>query len=135
MTFGHDIKSRAAQTAVIGSRIYSGEGAPANSGCRVGDTSFNIEIANGGVGIIRHNQLVQGPSAQNCKIISYGAEGLNFTTNSLTVARNAFTSTADSIAISDPPCIPVQLAGNTFTGISEFVDPQGCIAPGGESVE
>jgi hypothetical protein len=132
---GHEIKSRAAQTAVIGSRIYSGEGGPAGSGCRVGNASFDIEIANGGVGIVRHNQVVQGPSAQNYKMVSYGAEGINFTTNSLIVANNTFTSTANSIAISDPPCIPVQLTGNTFNGVDEIVDPPSCIAPADESIE
>lgn len=132
---GHNVKSRAAQTVVMGSRIYSGEGAPANSGCRVGNPSFDIEMANGGVGIIRDNQLFQGPSAQNHKIVSYGAEGLNFATNSLVIASNTFTSTANSIAISDLPCIPVELAGNTFTGISEIVDPPECIASVEDSLE
>ena len=128
---GHEVKSRAAQTTVMGSQIYSGEGAPADSGCRIGNASFDIEIANGGVAVIRGNQLVQGPSAQNHKIVSYGAEGVNFTTNSLIVANNTFTSTANSIAISDPPCVPVQLAGNAFSGTSEIVDPPSCVAPGG----
>jgi hypothetical protein len=133
---GHEVKSRAAQTTVMGSQIYSGEGAPANSGCRIGNASFDIQIANGGVASIRGNQLVQGPSAQNHKIVSYGAEGVNFATNSLSVANNNFVSTANSIAVSDlsylyvAPCVPVQLAGNTFSGISEIVDPPSCVAPG-----
>jgi hypothetical protein len=37
---GHEIKSRAAQTMVANSQIYAGEGAPRNSGCRVGSASF-----------------------------------------------------------------------------------------------
>lgn len=131
---GHEVKSRAAQTAVIGSQIYSGEGAPASSGCRVGNTSFDIEIANGGAGFVWGNTLVQGPSAQNYKIVSYGAEGINFATNSLIVGRNSFTSTANSIAVSDlsylyGPCVPVELIDNTFTGVGTIVDPPGCIAP------
>ena len=127
---GHDVKSRAAQTYVFSSRIASGEGAPASSGCRTGNASFNIELANGGVGIIAGNTLVQGPSAQNHKMVSYGAEGLIYDTNRLSVTGNRFVSTTGSIAISDPPCIPVDLGtDNTFSGISEIVDPPQCVLP------
>lgn len=126
---GHEIKSRAAQTMVVASQVYSGEGAPSNSGCRVGNASFDVQFANGGVGTLSGNTLFQGPSAQNHKIVSYGAEGVIFTTNSLTVLNNSFISTAGSIAISDPPCIAVDIGtGNTFSGISEIVDPPGCLA-------
>lgn len=127
---GHDVKSRAAQTIVAGSQIYTGEGAPASTGCRVGNASFNIEVANGGIAMISGNTLVQGPSAQNHKIISYGAEGMNYADNSLTVTMNSFVSTAGSTGVSDPPCVPVELdATNTFSGLGAAVDPAGCIAP------
>ena len=127
---GHEVKSRAAQTVVTGSQIYTGEGAPASTGCRVGNASFNIQVANGGIAMISGNTLVQGPSAQNHKIISYGSEGVSYVDNSLTVSNNRFFSTAGSIGISDPPCVPVQLdATNTFSGLSAIVDPAGCSAP------
>lgn len=131
---GHNVKSRAAQTSVINNQIYSGEGAPDGSGCRVGNASFDIQIANGGVGIVWGNTLAQGLSAQNHTIVSYGAECTHFpvcddfATNSLIVGRNSFISTTGSIAISDPPCIPVGLIDNSFTGISTFVDPPSCIS-------
>lgn len=126
---GHDIKSRSAQTTVMASQIYTGEGAPSSTGCQVGSASFNIELANGGIGLISGNTLVQGPSSQNHKIISYGAEGLSYTTNSLDVSNNSFLSTTGSIGISDPPCVPVSLGMNTYTGLSAIVDPASCIAP------
>ena len=126
---GHDIKSRSAQTTVMASQIYTGEGAPSSTGCQVGSASFNIELANGGIGLISGNTLVQGPSSQNHKIISYGAEGLSYTTNSLDVSQNNFLSTTGSIGISDPPCVPVSLGMNTYTGLSAIVDPASCIAP------
>jgi hypothetical protein len=126
---GHDIKSRSAQTTVMDSQIYTGEGAPSSTGCQVGSASFNIELANGGIGLISGNTLVQGPSSQNHKIISYGAEGLSYTTNSLDVSNNSFLSTTGSIGISDPPCVPVSLGMNTYTGLSAIVDPASCIAP------
>jgi hypothetical protein len=127
---GHDVKSRAAQTIVAGSQIYTGEGAPASTGCRDGNASFNIEVANGGIAVIYGNTLVQGPSSQNHKIVSYGAEGLSYANNSLTVTMNSFASTAGSVGISDPPCVPVELdATNTFSGLGAIVNPAGCIAP------
>jgi hypothetical protein len=46
------------------------------------------------------------------------------------VAKNSFVSTAGSIGVSDPPCVPVELDGNTFSGLSTVVDPAACLAPG-----
>jgi hypothetical protein len=129
---GHEIKSRAAQTMVAGSKIYVAEGAPKNSGCQVNNGSFDIELANGGVGIIAGNLIVQGPSTQNKKMVSYGAEPPppSYATNSLSVTNNNFVSTAGSIAIDDPPCVPVELGTqNKFVGTSEIVNPSGCVAP------
>ena len=128
--FGHDVKSRAAQTVVVGSRIYTGEGAPASTGCRTGSASFNIQAANGGIVVVVGNTLVQGPSSQNHKIVSYGAEGTVYADNSLTISKNSFVSTAGSIGVSDPSCVPVELDGNTFTGLGVVVDPASCLAPG-----
>ena len=63
------------------------------------------------------------------QVFSYGAEGLSYTTNSLDVSKNSFLSTTGSIGISDPPCVPVSLGMNTYTGLSAIVDPASCIAP------
>ena len=128
--FGHAVKSRAAQTIVADSQVYTGEGAPASAGCRVGSASFNIHVANGGIAVISGNTLVQGPSAQNRKIVSYGDEGMTYRDNSLAVTKTSFVSTAGSIGISDPPCVPVGHAGNSYTGLRKIVDPAGCFAPG-----
>jgi hypothetical protein len=128
--FGHAVKSRAAQTVVADSQIYVGEGAPPSTGCRVGSGSFNIQVANGGIATISGNTLVQGPSAQNHKIISYGAEGMRYADNSLNVTKSSFISTGGSIGISDPPCVPIGHAGNTATGLSISADPANCFALG-----
>jgi hypothetical protein len=128
--FGHDVKSRAAQTIVVASQMYIAAAAPAAPSCQVGNGSFNIEVANGGIAVISGNTLVQGASTQNNKMVSYGAEGMNYTNNSLTVTDNSFVSTAGSIGVSDPPCVPVELDGNTVTGLTKVVGPARCIAPG-----
>jgi hypothetical protein len=124
----HDIKSRAAETVVASSQIYTGEGAPASTGCRTGNASFNIQAADGGIVVLAGNTLVQGP-AQNRKIVSYGAEGMPYADNSLIVSKNSFVSTTGSIGVSDPACVPAQLDGNTFTGLGAVVNPANCIAP------
>jgi hypothetical protein len=81
--------------------------------------------------VLAGNTLVQGPSAQNHKIVSYGAERMPYTDNSLIVSKNSFVSTTGSIGVSDLVCVPVQLDGNTFTGLSSVVNPASCIAPTG----
>ena len=126
---GHDIKSRAAQTVVVGSQIYTGEGAPAWTGCRTGNASVNIEAPNGGIVVVAGNTLVQGPSAQNHKIVSYGAEKKSYANNSLSVSKNSFVSTTGSIGVYDPACVPVVFDSNTFTGLGVVLNPANCIAP------
>ena len=130
---GHDIKSRAAQTIILNNQIYSAEGGPPN--CQAANTSFDIDVPNGGVTMIIGNTIVQGPSAQNNKMVEYGGEGLVYANNSATFATNTFISTANSIAIEDlsylyvTPCIPMVVAAdNTFTGVSQVVYPPECEA-------
>ena len=55
---------------------------------------------------------------------------MSYADNSFIGTTNSFVSTAGSIGVSDPPCVPVELDGNTFTGLSAVVDPVACIAPG-----
>lgn len=122
---GHDIKSRAAQTTILNSQIYSAEGGPPQ--CQAADTSFDIDVPNGGIAMISGNTIVQGPSAQNHRMVNYGEEGLVYTNNSATFSGNTFVSTTNSIAIEDFPCIPMVVAAdNTFSGVSAVVDPPQC---------
>jgi hypothetical protein len=125
---GHNVKSRAMMTIVSNNQIYDGAAGP--SPCRVGSSSFAIDIANGGLATIAGNHLIQGPASQNYKIIDYGEEGLSYPDNSLVVTDNNFVNTAPSATgIYDPDCIPVQTSGNTFTAVNTPVDPPQCEAP------
>ena len=126
-------KSRAAQTTILNNQIYSAEGGPPS--CQTANTSFDIDVPNGDVAMITGNTIVQGPSAQNHKMVVYGGEGLPYANNSATFATNTFISTANSIAIEDlsylyvTPCIPMIVAAdNTFTGVSQVVYPPECEA-------
>jgi hypothetical protein len=124
---GHDVKSRALVTTVENSELYDGA-ANAALGCNAGSTSFAIDVPNGGVATISGNQIIQGASTQNYKMVDYGEEGLRFSSNSFYVSGNSFTSTGtpSATAIYDPNCVTVQLANNTFSGITTIVSPPGC---------
>jgi hypothetical protein len=124
---GHDIKSRAAVTTIENDVLYDGQ-ANAALGCNAGSTSLAIDVPNGGIATISGNQIIQGAATQNYKMVDYGEEGIVYSNNSVLVSGNSFTSTGtpSAIAIYDPPCVTVQLASNTFQGITTIVNPAGC---------
>jgi hypothetical protein len=128
---GHSVKSRAAVTMVSDSQIYDGAHGPTAQGCLPGSSSFAIDVANGGAATITGNQLIQGASTENYKIVDYGEEGLIYSSNSLVVSGNAFVSigTPSAIAVYDPNCVLAQLSNSTFTGITTVLDPANCAAP------
>jgi hypothetical protein len=129
---GHNVKSRAQVTVVTNNRIYDGVVNPNTSeGCEPGSSSLAIDVANGGAATITGNQIVQGPTTQNNKLVDYGEDTLIYSSNSLVVSGNSFTSmgTSSATAIWDPSCIPAQMSNNTFTGITTVLDPANCAAP------
>jgi hypothetical protein len=75
---GHEIKSRAADTIITGSRIFD------NSGT----ASYSIDLPNGGNADIENNVIEQGPNSQNPYIIAYGEEGASNPGTSVTIANN-----------------------------------------------
>lgn len=125
---GHDIKSRAATTTITDNRLYDGA-ANAALGCPAGSTSYAIDLANGGVATIAGNQIIQGDGTQNATMISYGAEGLIYSDNTLSVSGNTFISAdvANAIGINNPRCISARLQGNDFQGVGMPVNPPNCV--------
>lgn len=129
---GHDIKSRAAKTTITNSRIYDGQ-ASAADGCRTGSSSFAIDTPNGGNVTISGNQLVQGTASPNYKVVAYGEEGMAYSSNSMIVGNNSFTTYEPNTTMVYIPNCPVkvqQLSTNTFsgigTGVGTIVNPAGC---------
>lgn len=124
---GHDIKSRAAVTVVENNQLYDGA-ANAALDCNAGSTSFAIDTPNGGAVTISANQIVQGATTQNYKMVDYGEEGLIYADNNYLISYNSFTSigTPNATAIYDPNCVTAQLQNNTFTGITTIVSPASC---------
>jgi hypothetical protein len=124
---GHDIKSRAQITMIENNQLYDGA-ADSAVGCRAGSTSLAVDLPNGGAATVSGNQITQGATTQNYKMIDYGEEGLVYSNNNFLVTGNSFTSIGapNATAVYDPDCIMVQMQNNAFAGITTIVDPAAC---------
>jgi hypothetical protein len=118
---GNDVQSRAAMTTVTGNAFDECD--PASS------ASYELNIANGGVGDVAGNSFCKGPNAENPAFISYDPGGYLYPDNSLTVSGNTFVGPATLLQVDGPtiavenfsdqfnPDAPVtaQITGNTIT--------------------
>jgi hypothetical protein len=77
---GHLLKSRSRETDVLYNRI-TGE---------MGHDSYEVDIPNGGVGIVVGNVIEKGPSADNSTLLAYGEEGIDNPSSDLYVESNTF---------------------------------------------
>ncbi|MBL0748677.1 right-handed parallel beta-helix repeat-containing protein [Nocardioides baculatus] len=77
---GHELKSRAARTTIVGNRITDG----------TATASYSIDLPNGGLSLVAGNVVVQGPRSENPALVSYGAEGLTQPSSTLWVVNNTF---------------------------------------------
>lgn len=77
-TTGQHIKSRADYTLIENNRMVDG----------TGDSSYAVDLPNGGVGIVRGNVMVQKAGASNLSIIHFGGEGTPYANSSLRVEKN-----------------------------------------------
>jgi hypothetical protein len=107
---GHDIKSRAANTTIENSRITD----PTGSG------SLQIDLPNGGNGVIQNNVIEKGPGAQNSNFIASGEEGNIYPSSSLIVTGNTlindFGNTA-TVVLNDAGTA-ASVTGNTAYGLT-----------------
>ena len=74
---GHLLKSRSRETDVLYNRI-TGE---------TGHDSYEVDIPNGGLGIVVGNVIEKGPSADNSTLLAYGEEGIDNPSSDLYVAE------------------------------------------------
>ena len=107
---GHNIKSRAANTTIENSRIDD----PNGTG------SYEIDLPNGGVAVIKNNIIEKGANAQNPNFIAYGEEGLTHPTNSLSVTGNTALNDHGSSAtfVANSTTTPVSVTDNTLYGLT-----------------
>lgn len=111
---GHCLKSRAARTVVLCNHF---------SDFADGNSSYLIDLPNGGSAIIEGNLLFQGPNAENRSLISYGREGVTEQTNYLHVVNNTMINkrAAGATFVSFAPTIEAPIfANNIFAGVGEI---------------
>jgi hypothetical protein len=77
---GHLLKSRSRETDVFYNRI-TGE---------MGHDSYEVDIPNGGLGIVVGNVIEKGPDADNSILLAYGEEGIDNPSSDLYVVSNTF---------------------------------------------
>jgi MYXO-CTERM domain-containing protein len=75
---GHLLKSRSRETDVLYNRI-TGE---------TGHDSYEVDLPNGGVGIVMGNVIEKGPDADNSTLLAYGEEGIDNPSSALYVVSN-----------------------------------------------
>ncbi|VAV95144.1 hypothetical protein MNBD_ALPHA02-1550 [hydrothermal vent metagenome] len=108
-TYGHLVKSRARNTIIRNNRIFD-----------EGDisASYLIDIPNGGQVLIENNYLFKNKGAQNNALISYGAEGMKYDKNYLTIKYNTAISEADnSILLRNHSNVDAKILGNYLTRV------------------
>jgi hypothetical protein len=116
---GHEIKSRAENNTITNDRIQDGPSA---------DTSYGIDLPNGGNAIISNDVIEKGPNSSNGAVIHFGGElSPVYASSSLTITDNVvidfgghgrlflFNQSVDAFG---HPIVPV-ITGNTFYGITE----------------
>jgi len=78
---GHTVKSRAKENYILYNRIMDEAD---------GNSSYIIDLPNGGLSYIVGNLLQQGPNNENSTILTYGEEGLTNPNRMLYVVNNTF---------------------------------------------
>lgn len=84
---GHLLKSRAALSHIINSRLIDGAD---------GTASYELEFPNGGMAFVVGNTIAQSTLTENPHMISFGAEGYKWPRNALYLANNTLVNPLSS---------------------------------------
>ncbi|HJS85835.1 MAG TPA: hypothetical protein VJ779_10270, partial [Acetobacteraceae bacterium] len=109
---GHDIKSRALNTAILDSTVSDGP---------TGTASYEIDLPNGGNVLIQGNTIDQGPNSQNPVIISYGEEGGVPAGSTLCVTGNTILNELTAhvpTGIRNATTLIASVSGNQYHGLT-----------------
>jgi len=113
---GHLLKSRAQENYILYNRIMDEAD---------GNSSYQIELPNGGLTYVVGNLLQQGPNNENPAILSYGAEGLSNPNRSLYVVNNTFVNddlgSGTFVQISGGSTATATVQNNLFVGNGTLV--------------
>ncbi|HKW94431.1 MAG TPA: right-handed parallel beta-helix repeat-containing protein [Methylomirabilota bacterium] len=107
---GHNVKSRARENFIEYNRIMDEVD---------GNSSYAVDVPNGGIAYLIGNLVQHGPRAENSTIVSYGAEGLTYPENQLYVVNNTIVNDRSQggtfIRISGGPSVRL-IVNNIFAG-------------------
>ena len=107
---GHHIKSRTPRTILIDNDIADGP---------KGNSSYLVDIPNGGDLLMQGNRLEKGPHSENASIaVSIGAEGVEHPTHQLIIRDNSLTNDLPepTTFVRNMSQTPALLVGNRLTG-------------------
>jgi hypothetical protein len=106
---GHNLKSRAKDNRIEHSFFMDGPS---------GNSSYLADFPSGGTVFLRGNLFHKGPNAENWTAISFGAEGLKWSANTLTLVHNTLVMTrSGGFFLSAPAATQaVTLTANLFAG-------------------
>jgi MYXO-CTERM domain-containing protein len=105
---GHNVKSRAVENHLIANRIMDEAD---------GNSSYAIDLPNGGASYVIGNLLQHGPRAENTAIVSYGAEGQMNGSDALFVVNNTFVNDlGHGTFVQVSAATPAVVRNNVFLG-------------------
>jgi len=81
---GHELKSRALKTTVRDNHIQD----------NASDTSYEVDLPQGGIGLIERNVIQQGVNGQNTYIFAFGEENNVYASSSLLIQDNIIVNDA-----------------------------------------
>lgn len=112
---GHNVKTRARENYILYNRVMDEVS---------GNSSYAVDIPNGGLSYVIGNLLQQGPSTENFAIVNYGTEGLSGgRTHNLYVVNNTFVNDRGSgvfIQAAGGTSL-IDLTNNLFVGSGSLV--------------
>ena len=122
---GHEIKSRALNNTITGSRIFNNNG----------NASYEIDLPQGGNGLIQGNIIQQGPNSENPAIIAFGEEGALPAQNSLIVRDNTIVNDhPNATAVWNATGASATMENNRVYGFGGIAPTRGDVSQSGTSV-
>ena len=111
---GHNLKSRAPQTRITYNRIMDETD---------GNSSYAIDLPDGGLAYVIGNIIQHGPAAQNSTVVAYGAEGYKHAVNELYFVNNTVVNERPNggrfVGVR-PGAGTVRIVNNVFSGPGEL---------------
>jgi hypothetical protein len=107
---GHELKSRALISDIQNNYFSDGP---------TGTASYDIDLPNGGVALVKNNVIEKGPSATQGNMVHFGGEGIPYAGSSLTVTGNTFINDrgGSTVGVLNHTAISVDIFDNQFVGI------------------